>query len=533
MKKKLTAIFLTLVLLLASSLPTFASTTVGINSFLEKMLNIPADERESYIILMIPMLMVDSGVEDLQKSVRNYQEGGQNGIFGDYIGKILKYTEKDVLINSLETIKCTNITARRNFLEALRNKVPMTISSEAETAINTLLSGVYENTPALETLLEEGGYNEEVVAKLLSCIVEINGSKPLYIYDGNSFSAGTVYSDLADSVNGVWSDYVITENGLEKNESGKTGKTIDLNEMLVLSAETLNNQIPAEDRKLIATGLSETGIVKIQKSDKPIGGTDTGEGNQQPVEPIKPDVTVEVEAFEGKTKTVSFDTDMRRPMLYKKDGENLVIVKYSAYHKGKLVAKVSESGTYVIKDTPQKFDDTEGWAKDYIEMLAARGIINGKADNLYMPNETITREEFVKLIVELLDIKQSDAESIFADVDKNAWYAGYVTAAYENNIINGVGETEFGVGEPIRRQDMAKIISTVLEIKGIKAEPAEENVFVDYSNISDYAKHHVLSIYNMGIISGDENRNFNPNNFATRAEAAKMVYGMLVQIILN
>ena len=78
---------------------------------------------------------------------------------------------------------------------------------------------------------------------------------------------------------------------------------------------------------------------------------------------------------------------------------------------------------------------------------------------------------------------------------------------------------------------MAKIINTVLLSLDVKSEPAEQNVFVDYENIADYAKEHVLSIYNLGIISGDENKNFNPDNFATRAEAAKMIYGMLVQIV--
>ena len=226
-------------------------------------------------------------------------------------------------------------------------------------------------------------------------------------------------------------------------------------------------------------------------------------------------------------------TKAKSPVLYKKDGDSLVMVKYSALYDGKLIAKVSQSGAYVIKDSADKFSDCDGWAKEYIEMLAARGIINGKAAGVYAPNDTITREEFVKLIVELLGLEKGEAQTIFEDVKADAWYTSYVTAAYENKIISGMSTTQFGVGAPISRQDMAKIINTVLERNDIKGNYGAQTVFGDFDTIADYAKEHVLSIYSMGIISGDTNGNFNPKNYATRAEAAKMVYGMLVQIINN
>ena len=157
MKRKITALLLTLLLFVTSSLPAFASNGDGINSLLEKIQNIPSDERDSYIILMVPMLMVDSGITELQKAVTNYQPGGQNGLMGQYIGKLLKYTEKDVLLNCLETIKCTNLNARRNFLEALRNKSSMSISSKAKTSIEILLATTSEDLHALNSLLEDCG----------------------------------------------------------------------------------------------------------------------------------------------------------------------------------------------------------------------------------------------------------------------------------------------------------------------------------------------------------------------------------------
>ena len=79
---------------------------------------------------------------------------------------------------------------------------------------------------------------------------------------------------------------------------------------------------------------------------------------------------------------------------------------------------------------------------------------------------------------------------------------------------------------------MAKIICGVLEKQGVRAQQTAE-VFADDSAIADYAKESVLAMRSLGIISGDENGNFNPNQFASRQEAAKMISQMLGVYIRN
>jgi len=533
MKRKLVTLLITLIVIMSSSLPAGAAQTKGMNSFFEILEEISFEERESYITLLTPLLMVDSGIDDLINTVTNYQPGKTDTLINKYIGELLKYTEKEIIINTLESVKATDITARRAFLEALRYKKSITISAKTKTAVISLLSFIYSEVPSLESLLKDGGYSEEIVANLIKCAVGINGSNALYVFDGNVFSEGEVYSVLDSNIKNIWSGHVVTEKGIEKRDDNVFGEDISLSNALIDSASLLNTHIVPEKRKLIAEGLSQIGLVKIVDNKNQDSSEGQGENNDQTPEQLMPDKEVIITLKDGETKTVSFETEMKRPVLYKKEGEKLTLIKHSALHDGKLIAKVTEGGTYLIRELPQKFTDCDGWAKNYIEMLAARGIINGKAENLYMPSDTITREEFVKLIVELLDITKSETESVFDDVGKDAWYAVYVNTAYENKIINGMNETQFGVGMPIKRQDMAKIINTVLKTKGIKSSPEDETVFVDYKDIAEYAKGHVLSIYNLGIISGDENKNFNPNSFATRAEAAKMVYGMLVQLIIN
>ena len=51
--------------------------------------------------------------------------------------------------------------------------------------------------------------------------------------------------------------------------------------------------------------------------------------------------------------------------------------------------------------------------------------------------------------------------------------------------------------------------------------------FVDRDDISDYAKESVMLMKRLGVISGNENGEFKPKDFATRAEAAQIIYMMI------
>ncbi|MEE1203608.1 MAG: S-layer homology domain-containing protein, partial [Bacteroidales bacterium] len=63
------------------------------------------------------------------------------------------------------------------------------------------------------------------------------------------------------------------------------------------------------------------------------------------------------------------------------------------------------------------------WAKDAINKLSKKGIINGKGDNLFAPYDNITREEFASILVRLLGVNEVSSDINFSDVSDSAWYA--------------------------------------------------------------------------------------------------------------
>ena len=178
-------------------------------------------------------------------------------------------------------------------------------------------------------------------------------------------------------------------------------------------------------------------------------------------------------------------------------------------------------------NTPPKalFDDMTGyeWAKDAVEYLARRGIISGVSKNKFAPDEKVTREQIVKMLVISADCFDKSAVSEFADCSDDAWFSPYVASAKLSGIVNGVSETEFGVGRFITRQDLAVMIYNVLKAKNYNLDAENKYAFSDSDQMSDYSKDAVAILAGAGIINGVGDNKFAPMQNATRAEAAKLI----------
>ena len=193
------------------------------------------------------------------------------------------------------------------------------------------------------------------------------------------------------------------------------------------------------------------------------------------------------------------------------------------------------SETYTKPDTPEKinkniFDDIDdvGWAVEAIIELAQKGIILGKGDRLFYPNDNITREEFVKIIVKTFFENAEVSDKSFDDVSDGEWYAEFVKKACGEGIINGIGENIFGTGMNITREDMA-VIAYRTALKSGKLKESERTsgfIFADDEQISDYAKTAVYALYDAGIINGVSEDEFAAKDYLTRAQAAKIIYGI-------
>ena len=175
------------------------------------------------------------------------------------------------------------------------------------------------------------------------------------------------------------------------------------------------------------------------------------------------------------------------------------------------------------------FDDIGDveWAHVAIEHLYDNKILNGKSETKFAPKDYVKREEFVKLVVNAFELSGSDSIS-FSDVPEDAWYSEFVKIAFKNEIVKGVSESQFGVGENITREDMAVMIERAVKAMGKDTDIIVENKVElnDLDTVSDYAKEAVDFMIEKGAVKGSDGL-FRPKAYATRAETAQMLYNII------
>lgn len=169
--------------------------------------------------------------------------------------------------------------------------------------------------------------------------------------------------------------------------------------------------------------------------------------------------------------------------------------------------------------------DNVSWAKDAISALANKGVVSGVGDGRFAPNDPVTREQFVKMVINAAGIAAIDEDNAFHDVGNDMWYSKYITAAVKNGIVFGISDDIFGVGQTLTREDMVVLVVRAANAVGRNITPTGDGVlFDDEADISDYAKSAVDLLCRAGVINGMGDGRFAPKQTCTRAEAAKIVY---------
>ncbi len=195
------------------------------------------------------------------------------------------------------------------------------------------------------------------------------------------------------------------------------------------------------------------------------------------------------------------------------------------YGTGTVPAPVQPNGTTPVQSS--RFGDMprDYWAHDYVELLVEKGIVSGDDKGNFAPEQQVTREEFVKMIVLTLGLATDSVAVLpFEDVAADDWSYPYIAAAYEAGIISGTGENVFGIGATMSRQDIAVVTARALDAAQVKILPVTATVqFTDEATAADYAAAAISRIARSGIVGGYPDGSFQPLGTITRAEAAKVL----------
>ena len=170
-------------------------------------------------------------------------------------------------------------------------------------------------------------------------------------------------------------------------------------------------------------------------------------------------------------------------------------------------------------------DIRQSYAVDAIASLSAQGVITGYQDGSFQPKRSISRQEWASVFVKSLNWT-SEPGTVLPFTDVSSWAVPYISALYQNQITNGISPTEFGVKQPISRQEIAVWYARYLGLTD-QQQVTGLSTFADQADISDYAKSSVWLMEQLGLMEGNEQHQFVPQQPVQRQAAILVAYRVL------
>ncbi|WNS41488.1 S-layer homology domain-containing protein [Paenibacillus sp. MMS20-IR301] len=203
---------------------------------------------------------------------------------------------------------------------------------------------------------------------------------------------------------------------------------------------------------------------------------------------------------------------------------------------GRYYAEINSltNSSYSVVWHPLTFADVENhWAKDAVNDMGSRLVINGVNQTAFNPNADITRAEFAAIIVRGLGLKLGDGQAAYADVPASAWYAGAVQTAAGYGLITGFEDGTFRPDALITREQAMNIIAKAMKLTGLAELTGTVDTasvlgaFTDGGNAGSWAKDSLALAAKAGLITGRGNSSLAAKANVTRAEVAALIQRLL------
>jgi hypothetical protein len=222
------------------------------------------------------------------------------------------------------------------------------------------------------------------------------------------------------------------------------------------------------------------------------------------------------------------------------DSQGFTLVsKYSTSTK-KIMAKIRETGTFTVRENRKSFGDLsakDAKTRETIEKLASRGVINGRSEKTFAPDDAISRVELTALIMRALSRIDKTAPAVFADVTTADWFYHEANSAYQYGIVNGTSDDKFSPNSTIQKDQIVAIAARTLQnenprYKPIGAEEREKYLkdIADRGSLADWSLGDIAFAFKMRLVAQAKDGRFNPTEKMTRCDAA-MILGNLFDII--
>ena len=351
---------------------------------------------------------------------------------------------------------------------------------------------------------------------------ELTGFITLYSVSGSSGGGGG--SDSNPVIKTETKNH--TDGSTTKTETKKDGTVIETTtakDGSVSKTETKKDGSSVTENKA-ADG--STGTVKTDKNGQTTAETTLSnkaiEDAKRNGEAVKAPVEVEASRNSNTAPTVKVElpkdageTEVEIPVSNAKPGTVAVIVhpdgteeilKISVPTEGGIRLTVDGSATVKIVDNSKDFIDTRNhWAKDAIDFVSARELVNGISATRYAPDATATRAQMWTILA-----RQNDA-----DLSGGAnWYEKAQLWSKDKGVSDG--------SNPSATINRAQMVTMLWRTMGQPAAGGSAS-FADVPADSYYAQAVAWAVES-GITAGVGNGRFDPNSTCTRGQIATFLY---------
>ncbi len=163
------------------------------------------------------------------------------------------------------------------------------------------------------------------------------------------------------------------------------------------------------------------------------------------------------------------------------------------------------------------------WAYSAISYMAKNGIVSGYPDGSFLPNNNISKAEFAKIIVNSLNLNDSNV-TYYADVDTSHWAYKYI------NIIGKYmpnAGTIFKPNDSISREVVAYTIVKALNLESSNYDQSMVEKFLDRGLISKGLEKYISIVASNGIMVGNADGTFGPKDNLSRAQVSQMLFNII------
>jgi len=208
---------------------------------------------------------------------------------------------------------------------------------------------------------------------------------------------------------------------------------------------------------------------------------------------------------------------------------------------GYVTIRSYSNSIYVVAENAVSFADVQkGWAQPFVELAAAKGLVEGVGGGRYDPGKAVTRAEFTVMLVRALGRGGAAANDSpasvsgnapYRDIGAGAWYAGAVTEAKELGLLDFAKGDNFRPNQPLTREEMASMLAAAIRLeKPTMAQNASDASLQGFKDIGSVSASDLQNIHLMAklrIITGTSETTFSPKGVTTRAQAATVFIRIL------